>query len=174
MASEDFAQALRRFGGMWFSAWRDGRMLTDTVQVTATTQRARIEVPLVGQQRVGYKPGRTSSEGSIAFQKIDTSWELEVYNALTVDVEELRAQRDVGNFATLGGFDLILKHDDPHAYGKETWKLQGCQIWQYDLGGSNADDFVQREIPLTFEKAVPLQTFEVVDGAVNRVHTLQG
>jgi len=173
MATETNAQALRRFGGMWFSAWRDGRMLTDVVQVTATTQRARIEIPLVGQQRVGYKPGRMTSEGSIAFQKIDTAWELEVYNALTTDVEALREARDQGDFAALSGFDLILKHDDPHAYGKETWKLQGCQIWQFDLGGSNADDFVQREIPLTFEKAVPLQTFTVKDGAVLPVNTLQ-
>ena len=174
MATETFASALRRFGGMWFSAWRDGRMLTDTVQVTATVQRARIEVPMVGQQRVGYKPGRTSSEGSIAFQKVDTSWELEVFNALTADVNTLRANRDAGNFATLGNFDLILKYDDPHAFGKEVWKLQGCQIWQLDLGGSNTDDFVQREVPLTFEKAVPLVTFTVRDGVVTPVHTIQG
>lgn len=173
MASETFANALRRFGGMWGSAWRDGRMLTDVVQVTGTTQRGRIEVPLVGRQKTGFKPGRLSSEGSIAFQKVDTGWELDVYNAMTLDVDEMRRQRDLGNFGTLDGtFDLLLKHDDPHAFGKEVWKLSGCQIWQLDVGINVTDDFIQREIPLTYDEAVPLRTFRVVDGVVTQVHTL--
>lgn len=175
MASETFANALRRYGGMWGSAWRDGRLLTDVVQVTATTQRARIEIPLVGQQRVGWKPGRMSSEGSIAFQKISTDWELDAYNAMSLDVEALRAARDQGNFGTLDGtFDLLLKQDDPHAFGKEVWQVVGCQIWQMDIGINNTDDFIQREIPLTFDEAKPVRTFRVVDGLVVPVHTLTG
>jgi hypothetical protein len=173
MASENFANALRRYGGMWGSAWRDGRMLTDVVQVTATTQRGRAEIPLVGRQRVGYKPTRLSSEGSIAFQKIDTGWELDVYNAMTLDVDALRAARDRGDFGTLDGtFDLQLKHDDPHAFGKESWAVKGCMIWQMDIGINTTDDFIQREIPLTFDEAVPLTTFRVVGGQVQRVHQL--
>jgi len=174
MASEAFANALRRYGGMWGSAWRDGRMLTDVVQVTGTTQRGRIEVPLVGQQRVGYKYGRLSSEGSIAFQKIDTGWELDVFNAITLDVDELRRRRDAGQFGTLDGtFDLLLKQDDPHAFGKEVWQLVGCMIWQLDVGINIADDFIQREIPLTYDRAEPIRTFRVTDGVVQPVHTLQ-
>ena len=173
MASETFANALRRYGGMWGSAWRDGRMLTDVVQVTGTTQRGRIEIPLVGRQRVGHKPGRLSSEGSIAFQKVDTGWELDVYNAMTIDVDELRRRRDSGEFGTLDGtFDLLLKQDDPHAYGKEVWQLVGCQIWQLDVGINIADEFIQREIPLTYDEAKPIRTFRVVDGVVQNVHTL--
>jgi hypothetical protein len=172
MASETFANALRRYGGMWGSAWRDGRMLTDVVQVTGTTQRGRIEIPLVGRQTTGHKPGRMSSEGSIAFQKVDTGWELEVYNAMTLDVEALRAARDAGDFSQLGTFDLLLKHDDPHAYGKEVWRLKGCQIWQLDVGINVTDDFIQREIPLTYDEAVPVKTFKVVDGQVQTVHSL--
>jgi hypothetical protein len=174
MASEAFANALRRYGGMWGSAWRDGRMLTDVVQVTGTTQRGRIEIPLVGQQRVGYKPGRLSSEGSIAFQKISTDWELDVYNAITIDVDELRRRRDAGQFGTLDGtFDLQLKHDDPHAFGKEVWVLEGCMIWQLDVGINVTDEFIQREIPLTYDRATPIRTFRVVDGLVQTVHSLQ-
>lgn len=173
MATETFANALRRMGGMWGSAWRDGDMLTDVVQVTATVQRNRIEVPLVGQQKVGYKPGRTSSEGSIAFQKVDTGWELDVYNAITIDIDELRARRDAGDFGTLDGtFDLLLKQDDPHAYGKEVWQLKGCQIWQLDIGINNTEDFISREVPLTIEDAKPIKTFRVVRGQVTPVHTL--
>lgn len=171
MASETFANALRRHGGMWGSAWRDGRMLTDVVQVTGTTARGRIEIPLVGQQTVGYKPGRLSSEGSLVFQKVDTGWELDVFNAITLDVDELRARRDRGEFGTLDGtFDLLLKNDDPHSFGKEVWMLIGCQIWQLDVGINIADEFIQREIPLTYERAVPQRTYRVVDGVVVPVH----
>lgn len=174
MATETFANALRRFGGMWGSAWSsDGQLLTDVVQVTATVQRGRIEVPLVGQEVVGYKPGRRSQEGSIVFQKVDTSWELQVYNAITQDIEDLRAARDAGSYGTLDGtFDLLLKHDDPHAYGKEVWQLSGCQIWQLDLGINVADDFIQRELPMTFQEAKPLKTFKVVNGSVIPVNTI--
>lgn len=172
MASEKFANALRRFGGMWGSVWRDSRMLTDVVQVTGTTARARMDIPLVGQQTVGRKPGRLSSEGSIVFQKVDTGWEIEVYNAITIDVDDLRRRRDAGEFGTLDGtFDIQLKHDDPHAFGKEVWKLTGCQIWQLDVGVNIADDFIQREIPLTYDKAEPIEGFTVVDGIVTRTHS---
>ena len=175
MASETFASALRRYGGMWFSAWRDGRLLTDVVQVTATTARGRIEIPLVGQQRVGYKFGRLSSEGSIAFQKVDTTFELEVFSGISMDVDALRANRDQGHFGTLDGtFDLLLKHDDPYVFGKEVWQLTGCMIWQMDLGGSTTDDFIQRELPLTYDEAKPVRTFKVIDGVVVPVHTLTG
>lgn len=160
---------------MWGSAWRDGRMLTDVVQVTGTTQRGRIEIPLVGQQTTGHKPGRLSSEGSIAFQKVDSGWELDIFNAMTLDIDALREARDRGDFGELDGtFDLLLKNDDPHAFGKEVWKLTGCQIWQLDVGINVTDDFIQREIPLTYVKAEPIQTFRVVDGVVTRVHTLAG
>lgn len=173
MATETFANALRRYGGMWGSAWRDGQMLTDVVQVTGTTQRGRIEIPLVGRQRVGYKPGRLSSEGSIAFQKVDTGWELDVYNAMTLDVDEMRRRRDAGQFGTLDGtFDLTLKHDDPHAFGKEVWILENCQIWQLDVGINVTDDFIQREIPLTYDVAKPQKTFRVINGVVQPIHTL--
>lgn len=173
MASETFANALRRMGGMWGSAHRDGRLLTDVVQVTGTTQRGRIEVPLVGQQTTGHKPGRLSSEGSLAFQKVDSEWEMQIFRAMTLDVEALRAARDRGDFGELDGtFDLLLKQDDPHAFGKEVWKLTGCQIWQLDIGINVTDDFIQREIPLTYVKAEPVQTFKVVDGIVTYTTSL--
>jgi hypothetical protein len=172
MATERFANALRRFGGMWGSAWMGADMLTDVVRVTATIQRGRIEIPLVGQETVGYKPGRRSQEGSLAFQKVDTGWELAVYNSITMDVEELRAARDRGDYSQLGQFDLLLKHNDPHAFGKEVWKVTGCMLWQFDIGIDTTEDFIQREIPLTFEKAEPQKTFRVVNGTVQTVHSL--
>lgn len=173
MATEKFAQALRRVGGMWGSAWEDGRMLTDVVQVTATQAVNRIDIPLVGTDRTGYKRGRHTQEGSIVFQKVDTGWELRVYNFMMQDVEELRAARDAGAYTdTDPGFNLLLKQDDPHAYAKEVWQVTGCMIWQMEIGINSTDDFIQRDIPMTFDKGEPLRTFKVVDGVVVPVHTL--
>jgi hypothetical protein len=173
MANEKFANALRRQGGMWGSAWRDGVMLTDVVEVSGTTSVGRIDIPLVGQTTVGHKPGRRSSEGSISFQKVDSEWEMQVYRAFTMDVDTLRAARDAGDFSDLGSFDLLLKNDDPHAFGKEVWQLQGCQIWQMDVGMNIGEDFISRQIPLTYELAVPIRTFAVVDGQVRVTTDLQ-
>jgi hypothetical protein len=148
-------------------------MLTDVVRVTATIARNRIEVPLVGQQRIGYKPGRQSMEGSIAFQKIDTGWELRVYEAMTLDVDALRAARDAGRFGELDGlFNLKLTEDDPHSFGKEVWQLRDCQIWQMEITMDTAEDFKQRELPLTIGSVNPLRTFTVEGGVVTPVHTL--
>lgn len=176
MATETFANALRRMGGMWASVWDDtGSMLTDVVRVTATVARNRIEVPLVGQQKIGYKPGRISMEGSLAFQKVDTGWELRVYNAMTLDVDALRAARDAGQFGELDGtFNLKLSQDDPHAFGKEVWQAIGCQLWQMELTVDTSEDFVQREIPLTLGDVKPIKTFTVDNGIVTQVHSLSG
>lgn len=176
MASETFANALRRMGGMWGSAWDDaGNMLTDVVRVTSTVARNRIEVPLVGRQSTGYKPGRITTEGSIAFQKIDTGWELRIYNALTMDVDALRVARDAGHFGELDGtFNLKLAEDDPHAFGKEVWQLKGCQIWQMEITMDTSEDFKQRELPMTFDTVTPIKTFTVTGGVVTQVNTLAG
>lgn len=178
MASEanGFANALRRMGGMWGSAWDDsGNMLTDVVRVTSTVAVNRIEVPLVGRRSTGYKPGRTTQEGSLAFQKIDTAWELKVYALYTMDVDALRAQRDAGNFAEVdGAFNLKLTEDDPYSFGKEVWQLIGCRLWQFELTTDTTEDFKQREIPLTFDDVKPIKTFTVTQGVVTRVHDLTG
>jgi hypothetical protein len=175
MATETFANALRRMGGMWGSVWDDsGSLLTDVVRVTATEALNRIEIPLVGQQVTGYKPGRRTHEATLAFQKVDTGWELQVYQALTMDVTALRAARDAGQFGELDGtFNLKLSQDDPHAFGKEVWQLVGCQLWQLELTVDTTADFLQAEYPMTYAEAIPLRTFRVQKGQVVRVHQLQ-
>jgi hypothetical protein len=46
----------------------------------------RIEVPLVGQTKTGYKPGRETREGTLTIQKIDARWELEIFKFLNASL----------------------------------------------------------------------------------------
>jgi hypothetical protein len=149
--------ALRRFGGMYGSAYRDNVQLAEAVEVTGNVEVNRIEVPLVGQTKTGYKPGRETREGTLNIQKIDLRWELEIYRFLSTSLAARRAARGTPA-ATLRTFDLKLEHDDPEA-GYEAWQMENCQVWRLPLGISISDDIVNREFPLTWESERPLAGF---------------
>lgn len=147
------------FSGMHGSAWRDGKQLADVIEAAGTVSINRIDIPTVGRTRVSHKPGRETREGTIRVQKRDASWEMEVYNFLSQNVDDLRAARDAGN-PRMRPFSLILEYDDPYALGRERWQLDGVLIWSLPLGFSIADDSVEREYPITWETERPLETFK--------------
>lgn len=145
MAATD---ALRRFGGMYGSAYRDNELLADVVEVNGNIEVNRIEVPLVGQTKQGYKSGRESRQGNIRIQKIDAAWEKELYDFIA------NRQQVGSGYRTrtaLRPFDLVIRVDDPEAWDYEEWSLTGCQIWRIPVGFSITDDIIDREFPLTWE-----------------------
>lgn len=141
--------ALHRYGGMYGSAFRNGQQLADVVEVTGNIEVNRIEVPLVGTTKQGYKAGRESREGTIRIQKIDAYWEEELLawiagrNSTDRDTQVASSQAHI--------FDLKLQIDDPEALGREAWQLTGCQLWRIPLGFSITDDIIDREFPFTWE-----------------------
>jgi hypothetical protein len=156
-------EGLYRIGGMYGAAYRAGKLLAEVVEVTAAVEINRIEVPLTGSTKQGYKPGRETREGTIRIQKIDTSWELEIFQFLSQGLEERRAARGTAQGA-LRPFQLVLEYDDPDALGYEAWQLDGCLLWRMPLGFSIADDIVDREFPLTWEAERPLAAFRRTGG----------
>jgi hypothetical protein len=151
-------EGLYRIGGMHGAALRDGKVLSEMVEVTAAVEINRIEVPLVGSTRQGYKPGRETREGSMTMQHIDMRWELEIYSFLSQSLAQRRAARGTGA-AALRPFSLQLEFDDPDALGYEAWQLDGCVIWRLPLGFSITDDLVNREFPITWENEHPVSSF---------------
>ena len=152
--------ALRRMGGMYGSAWRDGVQLSDAVEVSGAVEVNRIEVPLVGQTKQGYKAGRETREGTLRIQHIDARWELEIYEFLSTSLAARRAR--VGRPRRRSApFDLKLEIDDPEAYGYEAWQLENVQIWRMPVGFSITDDILEREFPITWENERPLNAFTV-------------
>lgn len=159
-------EALFRMSGMWGEA-RDlsGRLLAEVTQVSATAEIAQIDVPLVGTNRSGQKPGRVARTGTFSIQKIDARWELQVYRLVSADVETRRAKRGTSE-SVLQPFSLVVGYDDPEALGEEKWQLNGCLLWSLPLGFSIGDDIRDLEFTFTYESEQPLKAFELT-GATN-------
>lgn len=166
-------EGLFRITGMWGEA-RDasGRLLAEVTEVTATAEINRIEVPLVGTMRQGYKPGRITREGTFRVQKIDSKWELAVYEFISTTLSERRAARGTSE-SYLKPFSLIIGYDDPEALGVEKWRLDGCLLWRLPLGFNIGDDIRDLEFPFSYEQETPLSAFAQT-GATNPETGLPG
>lgn len=155
-----FQEAMKHFGGMYGSAWQDGVQLLEVVEVSPSIEINRIEIPLVGTTKTGYKTGRETREGTLTAKKMDSRWEKFVFTFLSASLPERRAKRGTKE-ATLPEFTLKLEYDDPDTPRKEVWQLEGCKIWRMQPGAFNiTDDYVQREYPLTWESETPLETWQ--------------
>ena len=158
MAVEGTNPGLYRMGGMYGSAWRDGIQLAEAVEVTAAVEINRVEIPIVGQTRQGYKPGRETREGTMNIQKIDSAWQLEVFEFLSTSLATRRARRGSGE-SPFRPFQLQIEIDDPEALDVEKWQLNGVLIWRMSIGFSITDDILNQELPITWESETPLRTF---------------
>lgn len=152
--------AMRRYGGMYGAAYINNWLLQEGIEVSGNVAVARVEVPLVGTTRMGYKTGRETREGTMRIQQIDSTWALQVFQFTGQTLADRINARGTTN-ATFPSFDLVLSVNDPDAYDKETWQLTGCQVWQMPVGFSITDDIIQRELPLTWEGENPLHAFVV-------------
>lgn len=153
-------EGLYRFGGQYGYVVIDSHVRAEVVEITGTIEVGRIEVPLVNQTRLGFKPGRETREGTFRIQKIDTFWEQEVFAFLNQNLQERRAARGTAAGAQRP-FDLQIWLDDPDALGAEVWQLSGCLLWRLPLGFSITDDLLDREFPFTWEKEEPLKAFHI-------------
>lgn len=158
------SEALQRMSGMYGSCWRDGRLLSEVIQVTATAEIGQIQVPLAGTTNTGNKTGRTARTGTLQYQKVDTAWEMQVWQFLSQSLDQRRANRDAGQ-PGLQSFQILLELDDPDALGIEKWQLDGCQIYRLNLGFNIGDDLTQHEVPLTWESETPIYAFTKGVGA---------
>jgi hypothetical protein len=153
-------ESLWRFSGQSGRALDlNGNLLHEVVTVDATVQVDRVNVPLAGSRRTGHKPGRLTREGTLTVQKLDTAWEMSIYNWLSQTAEQLRQNRGTA-LAFMRPFSVILDHSDETALGYEQWQLDGCLIWALPMGMNIGDDIVQREFPLTWEAERPLHAFQ--------------
>jgi hypothetical protein len=152
--------ALRRWGGMYGSAYRDNFLLQEAIEVSGNVAIARIEVPLVGATRMGYKAGRETREGTMRIQAIDSTWALQVFQFTGQSLQDrINARGTAG--ASLPSFDLVIAINDPTAYDFEEWQFKGVQVWQMPVGFAITDDIVQREIPITWEEEIPTHVFVI-------------
>lgn len=159
-------EGLFRISGMWGEA-RDlaGSLLAEVTECSATAERARIDVPIVGTDSQHHKPGRITREGTFRVQKIDDKWELEVYRSISASIADRRAARGTTT-PLLRPFELLVGYDDPEALGESKWQLDGCLLWRLPLGFNIGDDIRDLEFPFTYEKETPLKAYHR-DGTTN-------
>jgi hypothetical protein len=158
---------LFRFTGMWGQAEdAQGNLLAEVTEVSATAEINRMEVPLVGTNRQGYKPGRITREGTFRVQKIDSKWEMQVWEFISTSLKDRRDARG-GPDSFLKPFSLVIGYDDPDALGAEKWRLDGCLLWRLPLGFNIGDDIKDLEFPFSYENETPLKTFEILQNTVS-------
>lgn len=152
------SEGLFRISGLYGLAYRLGvngyQPLGEVIEVSGAVEIARIDVPLVGKTRMGHKAGRETREGTLRVQKIDSKWEIEIFNYI-------KARKSRQTQVPLAPFSLELEYDDPDALGVEKVRLDGCLLWRLPIGFSSGDDLVEREFPFTWEDEDFLQAFQV-------------
>jgi hypothetical protein len=159
-------EGLYRFSGLYGLAYRLDPVLGyiplgEVIEVSGAVEVNRIDVPLVGKTRMGHKPGRETREGTLRVQKIDSKWEIEVW-------EFLSKRKSRSTQVPMKPFSMELEYDDPDALGEEKIRLEGCLIWRLPVGFSIGDDLVEREFPFTWEDETYLKAFRVnIDGEGN-------
>lgn len=166
----DYSEGLYRFGGQHGYVVINNFIRAEVVELSATVEINRIEIPLVGTTRQGHKPGRETREGTFRVQKIDTYWERYVYQFLDQSLAVRRANRGTSK-ALQRPFNIHVWLDDPDALGAEVWELSGALLWRLPLGFSITDDILEREYPFTWEHERPLKAFEINHPLVNNPDT---
>lgn len=161
-----------RFSGMWGAAYRDGRLLMEVTEVTGQVSINRVDVPLVGRSTLGHKRGRETREGSLVVQKVDSKWEMEIWNLIAQSVSDRRAARDAGQPISTA-FNLQIEYDDPDALSDEKWQLNGVQLWDLPLGFNIGDDLVNRQFTMTWESETPITVFTAITDSATGVPVAQ-
>lgn len=165
---ESSSEGLYRISGMFGYVIMDGYVRAEITNVTATISIAKIEIPLVGQTRMGIKPGRETRDGTFTVQKVDTYWENYVYSYMSQSLAQRRKARGT-QAGSMRAFSMQVWLDDPDALGYEVWQLNGCLVWELPLGFNITDDTIDQSFSFGWESEKPLQSYEIIQGQTNPV-----
>jgi hypothetical protein len=129
--------ATRTINGSYGEVWHEGVWLTNVQSAEATVDVNKEEVKRSGTRWVAHKVTGLKGSGTITGYKV------------TSDFIKL-----IGSIAADRGTpyvtELILKLDDPEAFGAERIRLKGVQFDKIPLGKFEVDKIVEEELPFTF------------------------
>lgn len=154
-------KAKNRRSGRSGTVWSEGKMLGEVSSIEWSVEIEQIAVPLPGKWQDGLKPGAEARRGTMRIDDIDDHWRRYVW-AFT----EARKRGDRNAAAEFPSFNVITQIDDIGAPAKTRWALRECQLFNYSGGFSQQDQYLQRDIPFSFEDDGPLDTFEYAEGGV--------
>jgi len=138
--------ASRIINGSYGELWHDGQWLTNVISVEATVEITKEEVPRAGTRWVGHKTTTLTGTGTINGYKVTSDW--------VQRIGQVANNRGVP-FVT----ELIVKLDDPEAFGAYRVRLKNVQFDSIPLVNYEVGSLVEEEIPFTFTEYDLLDTF---------------
>lgn len=138
--------ATRTINGSYGEVWHDGQWLTNVTSAEATVDIEKEEVKRAGTRWTGHKVVGLKGSGTISGYKVTS--------ALVEKVGQVANDRNPALVT-----ELIIKLDDPEAWGAYRVRLKGVQFDQIDLVRYEVGSLVEEEWPFTFEGFDLLDTF---------------
>jgi hypothetical protein len=160
-------KARNRRSGRSGTVWSQGKMLGEVTSIEWTVEVEQIAVPIPGTWQDGLKPGAEARRGTMRVDDVDDKWRRYVWGFL-----DARKRGDRNTAAEFPSFDILTQIDDIGAPAKTRWSLRECQLFSYSGGSSQQDQYLQRDIPFSFESDEPIDSFVYAEGGT--VVTFQG
>lgn len=137
--------ANRVMSGTFGELWHDGEWLTNVTGVEATVEISKEDVPRAGQRWVGQKVMSLRGSGTITGYLVTTDLLEQIGSVAEEDGQEFVTQ-------------LIVKLDDPDAYGAYRVLLKNVSFDSIPLINYTVGQFVEVELPFTFSGYTMLDT----------------
>jgi hypothetical protein len=156
-------KARNRRSGRSGTVWSEGKMLGEVSSIEWTVEVEQIAVPIPGTWQDGLKPGAEARRGTMRIDDVDDKWRRYVWEFL-----DARRRNDAETAAEFPAFNIITQIADIGTPGgsKTRWALRDCQLFSYSGGFSQQDQYLQRDIPFSFESDAPIDSFAYAEGGI--------
>jgi hypothetical protein len=145
----------RRIDGMYGEVFHEGKYQGDILEITGRIAIERRELPVAGTDRVAFRRGRVSREGSFRVGKVDSRFEKFILGYAGKSLADRRQDRANGEDSFPETW-FTVRVDDPDSWGAEELQLQGVRMWEIGIGYTMGD-LLEREIPFTWESELIMQ-----------------
>lgn len=132
--------------GQYGEMWHEGVWQTNVTGVEAGVEINKEEITRAGTRWIGHKTTSLTGSGTISGYKVTSNW--------VVLIGSVAGDRGKP-FVT----ELIVKLDDPEAFGAYRVRLKGVQFDSIPLLNYEVGSLVEEEMPFTFTGYDILDTF---------------
>ncbi|MCK1985167.1 MULTISPECIES: phage tail tube protein [Peribacillus] len=127
----------RTINGSYGAVYHEGQWLTNIKSAEAMVEINKEEIPLSGTRWMGHKVTSLTGSGSMTGYKVTSDF-IKLVGAAAYD--------DKKPYVT----ELIMKLNDPAAFGAERVRLKAVQFDRIPLGSFELNAIVEEELPFTF------------------------
>lgn len=128
------------------------KLLIQALNLTATIEKEKVEVPILGRMQKGHKMTSLNGTGSLT-----------IYQNTALFTNMLKQAKDTGQDVY---FDMMVVNEDPTSEaGKQIVTLKDCNIDGADIVSFDGDgDWLEQSMDFTFEDFEIIQSFKELEG----------